>query len=112
MKKILLSTLFACLLSLSLKNTSRYSWLPLQFTRGYGQSIPFIQNVFISDADFDANRAYAARGLVYEELAEMGGEKAQVYAGLAYDDLSQDEWFSRLEPQRLERLMLLRDGKR
>lgn len=52
----------------------------------------------------------SVRGLVYEELAEIGGEKAHIYAGLAYDDLRQDEWFKRLEPDRLERLKRLRDA--
>lgn len=62
--------------------------------------------------DMPAEMLPSARGLVYEELAEIDGEKAQMYAGLAYDDLSKDEWFERLEPQRLERLKKLRDGKR
>lgn len=53
----------------------------------------------------------SSRGLVYEELAEIGGEKSKTYAALAYDDLSQDEWFARLEPERLERLKLLGDKK-
>ena len=53
----------------------------------------------------------SSRGLVYEELAEIGGEKSKIYAALAYADLSQDEWFKRLEPERLERLKLLRDKK-
>ena len=51
----------------------------------------------------------SSRGLVYEELAEIEREMRRTYAVLAYDDLSQDEWFTRLEPQRLERLKQLRD---
>lgn len=53
----------------------------------------------------------SSRGLVYEELAEIGGEKSKTYAAMAYDDLSKDEWFARLEPERLERLKLLGDKK-
>lgn len=44
------------------------------------------------------------RGLVYEELAEIYTAEAKRFAGLAYDDLSKDEWFKKLEPKRLERL--------
>ena len=53
----------------------------------------------------------SSRGLVFEELAEIGGEKSKTYAVLAYDDLAQDEWFVRLESERLERLKLLGDIK-
>ncbi len=41
------------------------------------------------------------RGLVYEELALIYGAKGREFAALAYDDLSKDEWFKKLEPQRL-----------
>ncbi len=47
------------------------------------------------------------RGLVYEELAEIYTTKAKDFARLAYDDLSKDEWFKKLEPKRLERLKQL-----
>lgn len=46
----------------------------------------------------------SVRGLVYEELAEVHAANAKTFAKLAYEDLSQDEWFRKLEPQRLERL--------
>jgi len=56
------------------------------------------------DLDLPPEMFRSSRGLVYEELSEIGGEKRKAYAALAYDDLSRDEWFSRLEPKRLERL--------
>lgn len=49
------------------------------------------------------------RGLVYEELAEIYAAKAAAFAKLAYDDLSQDEWFKKLETNRLERLKHLKN---
>lgn len=52
------------------------------------------------------------RGMVYEELAEiyLALEKlalAKQFAALAYQDLSQNDWFIKLEPQRLERIRQL-----
>jgi hypothetical protein len=44
------------------------------------------------------------RGLIYEELAEIYGTKAKDFSKKAYEDLSKDEWFKKLEPARLERL--------
>lgn len=49
----------------------------------------------------------SVRGLVFEELAEVYQAKAQAFAKLAYRDLSQDEWFRKLEKNRLERLKAL-----
>ncbi len=46
----------------------------------------------------------SVRGLVYEELAEIDGENAQAFAELAYKDLSKDEWFQKMEPERFKRL--------
>ncbi len=54
--------------------------------------------------DIPAAMLPSIRGLVYEELAEIYKIKAQGFAKLAFDDLSQDEWFKKLEPQRLEQL--------
>ncbi len=52
-------------------------------------------------------------GFVFEELAELyelKGEtvKAKKYFGLAYDELSKDEWFKANESVRLERLKQLK----
>ena len=63
------------------------------------------------ELDMPAEMLPSVRGLVYEELAKIDSTQTKMYAGLAYDDLSLDEWFKRLEPQRLERLKQLRDGK-
>jgi tetratricopeptide (TPR) repeat protein len=51
--------------------------------------------------DFPQSMLQSFRGLVYEELAEAYNSKARVYAKLAYEDLSQDEMFSKTEPERL-----------
>lgn len=50
---------------------------------------------------------FSVRGLVYEELAEIYHARAKYFAGLAYEDLSKDEWFKKLESARLERLKKL-----
>jgi len=50
---------------------------------------------------------FSVRGLVYEELSEIYQANAKYFAGLAYDDLSKDEWFKKLESTRLERLKKL-----
>ncbi len=47
------------------------------------------------------------RGLVYEELAEVYSALSSIYARMAYNDLSHDEWFRKLEHQRLERMKQL-----
>ncbi|HEV8052853.1 MAG TPA: hypothetical protein VGP47_10195 [Parachlamydiaceae bacterium] len=47
------------------------------------------------------------RGLVYEELAEIYTVKAKAFAQSAYEDLSKDAWFKKLEPKRLERMKQL-----
>lgn len=44
------------------------------------------------------------RGMVYEELAEIYSALTKKFATFAYQDLSQNEWFKRLEPTRLKRL--------
>jgi tetratricopeptide (TPR) repeat protein len=49
----------------------------------------------------------SVRGLVYEELAEVYEHKAMKFAGLCYQDLLNDEWFKKLEPERLERMRKL-----
>lgn len=49
---------------------------------------------------------FSARGLVYEELTEIYMAKAKIFSKMAYEDLSKDEWFQKLEPDRLERLRL------
>lgn len=50
-----------------------------------------------------------ARGLVYEELAEIYIAKAKFFAGLAYEGLSENEWVKKLEPKKLERLKKLQN---
>ncbi len=62
-----------------------------------------------------------ARGMVYAELAELdsiaagrdskAADSAREYARLAYQDLHANEWFQRLEPERLERLRSLAAGE-
>ncbi len=47
------------------------------------------------------------RGMVYEELAEIHLAFAKQFAGLAYQDLSQNDWFIKLEPTRLEKMQKL-----
>lgn len=47
------------------------------------------------------------RGLVYEELAEIYNAKAKLFARLAYEGLSKNEWVQKLEPKKLERLKQL-----
>ena len=47
------------------------------------------------------------RGLVCEELAEIYASKSTAFAKLAYDDLSQDEWFKKHESNRLDRMKQL-----
>ncbi len=54
--------------------------------------------------DIPETLLFSSRGLVYEELAQLGGKNAKVYARKAHDDLSKDEWFCRLEKERLNRL--------
>ncbi len=49
----------------------------------------------------------ALRGLIYEELSEIYAAKSASYAQLAQSDLSQDEWFQKLHPERLKRLQEL-----
>jgi len=61
--------------------------------------------------DFPKEMLPSSRGLVYEELAELGGERAREYAKMAVSDLAQDEWFCRLEPGRLERLKCIARGE-
>lgn len=51
----------------------------------------------------------SVRGLVFEELAETYQAKAKVNANRAYKDLLQDQWFSKMEPQRLERMKKMKD---
>jgi hypothetical protein len=62
-----------------------------------------------------------ARGMVRAELAELellhqnvdpaAANRARKYALLAYEDLGSNEWFQRLEPERLERLLGIAGGK-
>ena len=49
------------------------------------------------------------RGLVYEELAEIHQAYMKKFATLAYYDLSQNPWFVKLEPKRLERMKRLQE---
>lgn len=42
--------------------------------------------------------------MVYEELAEIHAAFVKKYAKDAYQDLSKNEWFVRLEPKRLEKM--------
>lgn len=49
-----------------------------------------------------------ARGPVYEELAEIYLAKSKVFAALAYDELSKDHWFVKLEPKRLKKMKRLK----
>lgn len=51
----------------------------------------------------------SVRGLVYEELAEIYTAKAKIYAKFAYEDLSKDDWFKKLEHHRLERMKKLQN---
>jgi tetratricopeptide (TPR) repeat protein len=44
------------------------------------------------------------RGMVCEELAEIHLAFMHHYAALAYQDLSQNDWFIKLEPARLEKM--------
>lgn len=45
-----------------------------------------------------------ARGMVYEELAEIYYESLKKYALLAYDSLSEDSWCVRLISERIDRM--------
>ena len=52
------------------------------------------------------------RGMVYEELTEIFAVKNELeavkkFAFLAYQDLSKNAWFVKLEPQRLEKMKQL-----
>lgn len=51
----------------------------------------------------------AGRGVVYEELAEIYNLFTRKFAMLAYKDLSKDQWFQKLEPSRLKRILELAD---
>jgi len=64
------------------------------------------------DLDMPMEMLPSLRGLVYEELAELHDAEAKLFARLAYEDLSKDEWFKKLEPERLERLKLLQKQQR
>lgn len=48
-----------------------------------------------------------ARGMVYEELAEIHLANVKKFSALAYQDLSKDPWFIKLEPKRLEKMKQL-----
>lgn len=63
-----------------------------------------------NNLDFPKEMLPSVRGLVYEELAELYVAKAKNFAQLAYKDLSNDEWFKKLESQRLERMKQLDKG--
>jgi len=60
-----------------------------------------------SELDMPAEILPSVRGLVYEELAEIYATKSKAFSKKAYEDLSKDEWFKKLEPARLERLKQL-----
>ena len=45
-----------------------------------------------------------AKGVVYEELAEIHQAYMTKYAALAYQSLSKDPWFIKLEPMRLKKM--------
>ena len=48
------------------------------------------------------------RGQVLEELSEIYLEKAKILSNAAYQDLSKDAWFIKLESKRIKRLNWLR----
>lgn len=48
------------------------------------------------------------RGQVLEELSEIYLEKAKILSNAAYQELSKDAWFIKLEPNRIKRLNWLR----
>ncbi|GFT08573.1 uncharacterized protein NPIL_567861 [Nephila pilipes] len=47
------------------------------------------------------------RGMIYEELTEIHLANVKKFSVLAYQDLSQDPWFVKLEPKRLEKMKQL-----
>lgn len=49
------------------------------------------------------------RGQVFEELSEIYLTKAKIFSCAAYQGLSKDAWFIKLEPKRIERLNWLRN---
>jgi len=49
------------------------------------------------------------RGMVYEELAEIHLANVKKFSTLAYQDLSKDPWFIKLEPKRLEKMKQLQE---
>jgi hypothetical protein len=71
--------------------------------------------------DIPAEVLPSVRGLVYEELAEVYSlraiesgayaAKAKYFACLSYKDLSSDEWFKKLESERLERIRRICEEK-
>lgn len=50
-----------------------------------------------------------ARGMVYEELAEINLAFMKRFSGLAYKDLSEDPWCIKLIPERVEKMKLLQE---
>ncbi len=59
--------------------------------------------------EFPLELLVVGRGMVYEELTEIHLAFMKKFANLAYHDLSQNEWFVKLEPDRLEKMKVLRD---
>lgn len=50
-----------------------------------------------------------SRGKVYEELAEIYLAKVKKFSALAYQDLSKDPWFVKLETKRLDKMKQLQE---
>ena len=88
----------------------------LRFQQRYQEAqdilLPLLQQyedmVASKSLDFPEEMLPSLRGLVYEELAEVYAALSSTYARMAYDDLFHDEWFKKLEHQRLERMKQLR----
>lgn len=75
------------------QNPNSYSWIPLQFTQGYGQTVSIIENVFISHADFDANKSYTAEGVTKEGSRDLTNVLAHEITHVLINCDSYKRWF-------------------
>lgn len=85
----------------------------LRLLNRYDESLailfPLLEEYAQGKGDMPEEMFTYARGLVYEELAENYMAKGKAFSRIAYDDLSKNEWFVKLEPDRLERLKQLKE---
>ncbi len=66
-------------------------------------------DVIANKGEFPIEVLRVARGMVYEELAEIYLAYMKRFAGLAYQDLSEDPWCIKLIPERVKKMKLLQE---